>query len=205
MSGVYFLIVITLWIWLTKLLWTTWTTWRNAEKLNRRWVDAAAIVTGVLWFGASFWYGGGQKYYWDAQVRELCAKDGGVKVYETVKLPAEKFDKWGMPEMYHERVENKAAYRHDESQTVMESALGTGYIYKSEDHYYRKVNPAMIRYHHQAIRRSDGKVLGEAVSYGRGGGDLPGPWAPSNFHCPPTSESSENTLFKKIFVPTNRE
>ena len=31
----------------------------------------------------------------DVEVTRLCAIDGGIKVYETVKLPAERFDKWG--------------------------------------------------------------------------------------------------------------
>ena len=31
----------------------------------------------------------------DDEVRRLCAIDGGIKVYETVRLPAEKFDPYG--------------------------------------------------------------------------------------------------------------
>lgn len=31
----------------------------------------------------------------DDEVKRLCAIDGGIKVYETVKLPAERFDKYG--------------------------------------------------------------------------------------------------------------
>jgi hypothetical protein len=31
----------------------------------------------------------------DEEVKRLCAIDGGVKVYETVRLPAEKFNQWG--------------------------------------------------------------------------------------------------------------
>ena len=121
----------------------------------------------------------------DAEVKRLCAIDGGVKVYETVMLPPEKFNKYGQINFY--------------KPTQGENALGSVYIYKSEDHYYQEGNPAMVRYHHQVIRRSDGKKLGEAISYGRGGGDFPGPWEASNYHCPPTSESSEIVLFKKIF------
>jgi hypothetical protein len=144
---------------------------------------AVLIALGPLLAGC-------EKARLDAQVRELCAKDGGIKVYETVKLPAEKFNRWGQPNFY--------------DPTGGENALGPEYIYKSEDHYYPTGNPAMIRHHHQVMRRSDGKSLGEAISYGRGGGDLPGPWHGSSFRCPPTSESSEIALFKKTFVPINR-
>jgi hypothetical protein len=128
----------------------------------------------------------------DAEVKRLCAIDGGVKVYETVTLPPEKFNKYGQINFY--------------KPTQGENALGTEYIYKSEDYYYHQGHrggATMVRYHHQVIRRSDGKLLGETTSYGRGGGDLPGPWEPSSIHCPPTSESSEIALFKKIFLPMN--
>ena len=43
---------------------------------------------------------GCEKARLDQQVKELCAKDGGIKVYETVKLPADRFDQWGMVKPY---------------------------------------------------------------------------------------------------------
>ncbi len=132
-----------------------------------------------------------RKAYWDYQVRELCAKDGGIKVYETVKLLPEKFNEWGQVNFYRP--------------TQNENALGSEYIFKADENYYRKWNPSFVRYHHQVLRRSDGKLLGETTSYGRGGGDLPGPWEPSNYHCPPTSSSSEIALFKNIFVLSGKE
>lgn len=45
----------------------------------------------VLWL--FFWPS--EKDHLNAQMAELCKKDGGVKVYETVKLPAEMFDESG--------------------------------------------------------------------------------------------------------------
>jgi len=36
----------------------------------------------------------------DAEVKRLCAIDGGVKLYETVKLPPEKFNQWGQIKFY---------------------------------------------------------------------------------------------------------
>lgn len=121
----------------------------------------------------------------DAEVRRLCAIDGGIKVYETVKLSPEKFNQWGQINFYRP--------------TQGENALGPQYLYISEEHFYQKGNPSMVRYRHQVLRRSDGKLLGETTSYGRGGGDIPGPWEQSSYHCPPTSESSEIALFNKIF------
>lgn len=147
--------------------------------------DALALVLGAAWLGVSFWYGGGQKYYYDWQVERLCAKDGGVKVYETVKLPAEKFDKYGQINFYNP--------------TQKENALGPEYIYKSIDQYFRRENPEMWSIHNQILRRSDGKMLSEAKIYIRRGGDLPGPWHPSSFSCP-----KEIGLIEKTFVRSNK-
>ena len=36
----------------------------------------------------------------DDEVRRLCAIDGGIKVYETVTLPADRFDKYGQINFY---------------------------------------------------------------------------------------------------------
>ena len=173
MSGLYLLGVIALWLWLTRLMWKAWRRGRQAVNADRRrlW-NALAIVAGLLWFGASFWYGGGRKYYYDWQVEKLCAKDGGVKVYETVRLPAERFDKYGNVHI----PDKKDAKPEDE------------YYYVSETKYLREGSPKVIRMHTQIIRRNDGNVIEESVRYGRGGGDLPGPWHPSSFTCPSPTE-----------------
>jgi len=200
MSGLYLLGVIALWLWLTRLMWKAWRRGRQAVNADRRrlW-NALAIVAGLLWFGASFWYGGGRKYYYDWQVEKLCAKDGGVKVYETVRLPAERFDKFGMVKLYSEqRVENKSAYRHNDKQTVLEEVLGQEYIYRWITTYYRKGSPDIFRMHFQVIRLSDGKLLGESFFYKRGGGDLPGPWHGSSYMCPELSVA--NDVLRQVFV-----
>lgn len=189
MSGFYLIGVIVLWLWLTSLLWKGWRRWGKAENDNRNWRNGAAFVISILWFGASFWYAGGRKFYYDWQVEKLCAVDGGVKVYETVKLPADEFDKWGMPKIFRDEVENRAAYRNRDGQVAHEYFLGQVYILKRETRYLRQGNPKIVQMNTRIIRRSDGKVLGESVYYGRGGGDLYGPWHPSGFTCPdPTSK-----------------
>jgi hypothetical protein len=172
MSAVYLLIVFALWVGLSRALWKGWRRWRAAEGGNRRARDAAALIIGVLWLGVSFWYAGGQKIYYDMQVNRLCAIDGGIKVYETVRLPAERFDKYG-----NVRIPAKKDAR-----------PGDEYYYEVDYHYYRKGDPQMTRRQAQIIRRSDGKILGESISYSRGGGDLPGPWHGSSFICPPISK-----------------
>jgi len=123
----------------------------------------------------------------DAEVKRLCAIDGGIKVYETVRLPAERFDsRWHFINFYKPMQD--------------ENALGPDYQFKRDQHYYRQGNPEMSRIHYQVFRRGDGKLLGETVLYGRGGGDLPGPWHGSSFSCPPYAEAGENILLKKLFI-----
>lgn len=134
---------------------------------------------------------GCEKARLDEEVERLCAKDGGIKVYETVKLSPEKFNQWGQPNFY--------------KPTQGEHALGPEYSYKFDIHLYRNGNPQMSRYHIQVFRRSDGKLLGEAISYGRGGGDMPSPMHESSFSCPSINKINEVELFKKIFPAPSKE
>lgn len=122
----------------------------------------------------------------DAEVKRLCAIDGGVKVYETVALPAEKFNQRREINFYRP--------------AQGENALGPEYLYKREIRYllegeYEK--PAMWKTHEQVFRKADGRLLGESVSYARRGGDLPGPWHPSSYICP---ELKDLNLLEQVFV-----
>jgi hypothetical protein len=126
----------------------------------------------------------------DAEVKRLCAIDGGVRVYEAVKLPPEKFNQRGQV----------AFYRPGQG----EDALGPDYIFKSDEQYILggRSTPeeiAMRRIHSQVMRRADGKLLGEAVMYNRTGGDMPGPWMPSSYYCPDPREASSTVLVGRIF------
>ena len=69
--------------------------WRRAKDRPTKIIALLLIVPGFAWLAWTLY--GGEKAVLDRQVRELCAKDGGIKVYETVKLPAEKFNEWGRP------------------------------------------------------------------------------------------------------------
>jgi len=133
-----------------------------------------------------------EKVRLDREVDRLCAIDGGIKVYETVTLPADKFNERGEINFY--------------KPTQRENALGPEYIFKWDIHYYKKSDPSrqdihessMKRDHIQIIRKSDMKLLGEFVLYRRAGGDLPGPWHPSSYRCPGLEEN-EIILIKQIF------
>lgn len=118
----------------------------------------------------------------DREVERLCAIDGGIKVYETVKLPAERFDQYGQISIpYKENVKPE-----DE------------YYYESSTVYLIKGSPELRKYFSKIYRRSDDRLLGESTSYSRIGGDMPGPWQPSSFMCP--ADEGFNYLMKQIFI-----
>jgi hypothetical protein len=106
-----------------------------------------------------------------------------------VKLPAEKFNDYGQINFYHP--------------TQGQNTLGSEYLFERKTTYYRQGNPEMSRSHYQVIRRSDKKLLGELIRYGRGGGDMPGPWHDTSFSCPDPAEGALNTLLKSIFTKYN--
>ncbi len=136
----------------------------------------------------------------DREVDRLCAIDGGIKVYETAELPLDKFDKkYGQINFY--------------DPTQGENALGPEYIYQWDMHYYKKGHPVsqgahetvMRRDHFKIIQKSDMKLLGEFVKYHRAGGDFPGPWMPSVYHCPGTLKASSTILLHEVFVKSAEE
>jgi hypothetical protein len=174
------------WLWLTRLLWKGSRWFLGTTFANRAERVVLIVAIATIWLGASFWEAGGKKLYWDAKVRELCAQDGGVKVYETVTLPPEMFDKYANQNWILPSKDN--ATPSDE------------YYVETEEYYYRKAAPQIARTQHRIIRRSDRKVLGELIRYGRGGGDLPGPWHPSSFMCPDPANRNNKPFETSIFM-----
>lgn len=140
------------------------------------------VVIGTAGFLGWGWLVAGERLWLDHQVRELCAKDGGIKVYETVKLPAEEFNQWGQI-----RIPSKQAAKPDDQ-----------YFYESFTNYLRKGNPEIWQSQYKVYRRADNRLLGESLGYARRGGDLPGPWNESSFGCPRNTDITD--LNKQIFT-----
>jgi len=155
--------------------------WKNSKStLSKGFVVGVTTIVFVgLW-----WWAIGEKWMLDRQVRELCAKDGGVKVYETVKLS---------PGLMKKYTENITVIPYRKLKNTDE------YYMDWEITYLKKGNPSLQRSHFRLIRSIDQKLLGESVMYSRGGGDLPGPWHGSSFKCPePTQHLSlEFSVFLK--------
>lgn len=182
MSGFYLLALIGLWLFIGWVIYRLWKRCKPQEQKRK----VLHIVTGLLlfslWFGGAFWEVTGKKMYWDAKVREMCAIDGGNSVFETVVLPLDSFDKFGNVGIRSKRFAKESDQ----------------YYYEIEKIILRTDDPQILRYVTRIFRRSDGKVLGQSIRYGRGGGDLSGPWESSTYDCPPINNSGEN-LEKAIF------
>ena len=146
-------------------------------------------LTGFLWLAV------GETWLADQKVKELCAKDGGIKVYETVKLPAERFDEFGqfrvLPKLYMKPSDE--FFWEDDSQ-FYEKNKNPEWV---ENH--RDQSMEIIRSHYKLYRKLDNSLLGEAISYIRRGGGLPGPWHESSFICsgPTEQKSIESSIFLK--------
>jgi hypothetical protein len=125
----------------------------------------------------------------DEEVNRLCAIDGGIKVYETVKLPPEKFNKWSQVNFDVPREERKK--------------FESEYYYTHTILYYRKGNPELYRSHFKLFKSHDNVLLGETITYGRRGGDMVGPWHESYYRCPPSADISN--LKQSVFVPSAGE
>lgn len=123
----------------------------------------------------------------DREVKRLCAIDGGIAVYEMVRLPASRLDQYGQIQIpYKENLKPK-----DEYYKVWHVS------------YIKNGNPSLSRDHFQIVRQSDSKVLGESISYVRIGGDIPGPWHGSSFRCPENAGSP--FLARQIFIQLGKE
>lgn len=138
--------------------------WRRSRTDRSR---LLALVAGVAILLTPAAISNARKAYYDLQVRALCAKDGGVMVYETVRLTAERFDE----------LKRKNFVLEYQAKPTDE------YYIETAKHHYREGHLNVYRAHSKVLRRSDGKVLGEYIRYARVGGDLPGPWHHSSFSC----------------------
>jgi len=147
-----------------------------------------ALLIGLWWVVPTY-----RKERADALVQELCTKDGGIRVYETIPLPSGKFGKHGnvifpgnkgLPPFEKNATSGDEFYFTSETTWIVpDSGIGSLAVWKS---------------HQKLFRAVDHKLLGEAISYSRRGGDPIGPWHPSSFGCPRNADITY--LVKKALV-----
>ncbi len=156
--------------------------WIKGAKSRRH--KQMALLACTVWFLWLIWnLVGVEKILMDKKVDRLCAKDGGVKVYEMVTLSSDMFDK----------------YRYIDIPPKRKIKPEDEYYYTRETKYLIEGNPSMWRSHHRIYRKSDKKLLGESIRYARRGGDLPGPWHKSFYGCPNISKENKQ-IEKLIFI-----
>jgi hypothetical protein len=155
-----------------------------------------AVMVGIV--GMTLVLTGCEKFALDRQMEELCKKDGGVKVYETVTLPVSMFDQWGDP---------FPGWRAKVLQGKPEERLGSEYRYVVETIYLKQGDPLkgegrLDRTSERIYRRDDGKLIGEAISYGRSGGDFIAYAHPTSKSCPVAQ--SESDLIRSVFIKNGK-
>lgn len=107
---------------------------------------------------------GCERYSLDRQMEGLCAKDGGLRVYERIALSADKFNEYGDPIP-------------GTQSASLEERLGVEYRLEHEFTYLKQGDPVrgegrLARFKWRVVRVTDSKLLADAVVYGRSGGDF---------------------------------
>lgn len=129
-------------------------------------VSLAITLTGCLG------YVPGQQSFWDAQVREMCAKDGGVTIYEKLRISESEIDLLG-------RVDGKIDVPIKQLAKPNAPAYAELKITNLQDG-----NPQVTRTESTITRRKDRVTIARWIVYSRFGGDLPSLAHPSTFRCP---------------------
>lgn len=130
---------------------------------------AASMVAVVL--GGCMGWAPGRQAYWDAQVKEMCEKDGGVTVYERVKLTQSEYQQLGGARGIVPVPSRNTA------------RTGNPFVADTTITKIREWNPEVYRQETLIIRVADGKILSRQIQYGRIGGDFPSPGHPSSYGC----------------------
>ena len=137
---------------------------------------------------------GCERWALDNQMEELCAKDGGVKVYEKVTLPASDFSNVGQPlARYAQIARSDADYYGPDYKYVNKREILVGKNARPEHG-----EGVLAREYSAVYRRSDDKLLGESVLYSRGGGDFfTFGFQPSGNVCPLRGPDLARSIFVK--------
>ena len=132
----------------------------------------AITILLTLWLGIPAL----KKWQADKLVNELCDKYGGSKIYEAVKLPADKFDAFGQailpPDIKYANAHD--SYYYDISKN---DVRGNSSSMQPRD-------LVVWRSETKIIRAADKKVMARLISYTRRGGDAASPFNPSHYSCP---------------------
>jgi hypothetical protein len=118
-------------------------------------------MAAMIWMSSAL--SGCERYWLDREMAELCKKDGGMQIYETVTLPPAEY----------ETIDNYVI-----TAKSREEYFGPDYRFVETEEYIKgkdndpaKGRGRLLRSHAAIHRRSDDRLLGEQVQYIRSGGD----------------------------------
>ena len=143
---------------------------------------------------------GCERWALDRQMEELCKKDGGVKVYETVTLPATYFEHSGRLKVSQSMAYGVSSEREetqfqrvgdDEYRIITKRQILAGATANPE-----RGEGRLVRLHWAIYRWPDRKLLGEQVEYRRVGGDsFTFGFHPSSASCPRVDRDVQQIAF----------
>lgn len=162
----------------------------SSNYLNR--MALRLLVAGVIvvWLGGCAGYVPGRQTYWDAKVKELCARDGGVTVYQKVRLTREQLGKGVLPTTADGRIGVAIkALTHPEAPVYAVDKITT----------LNERNPRVTRVETNIVRTTGDAIVAKRVRYARFGGDFPtGISEPSTFLCP-EAQRLATELHQRLF------
>lgn len=142
-----------------------------------------SIAAAIVMIAGCVGYVPGRQAYWDSKVKEMCDKDGGVTVFETVQLGTQ--DHRNIDEILDVLPRDKDSMLASRKPYYLQVTQST----------IRQSNPVVMRGKTEIYRRSDSKLLGRSVRYWRTGGDFPtGLSQGTHYICPANSKLVERVF-----------
>ncbi|MBE7418529.1 MAG: hypothetical protein HS128_12430 [Ideonella sp.] len=151
------------------------------------------VVLTVLVAGW-FFYVEHRRQYWDDKAKALCAKEGGVQVFERVLLQDRRYvDKDG-----NIRIPVQLGAAPGGSLLPFAAKVGDLFVVRDTLTVIRAEDPRVVRTDVSLVRTADDKVLGTLTSFLRVGGDFVVIDAESRFRCP--ADLDVNELSRQVFL-----
>lgn len=154
------------------------------------WLGAVVLgLVAILVLVVGFYEG--RKAYWDYQIKEMCERDGGVSVYDRVRISRVDIHRHVLPMTADGRL----------GFTVKELAHPEAPIYAVERvTYLREDNPRVRRIESVIMRRANETVVAKWVIYARAGGDVPTGFSEeTSFICPDLQKMTSD-LSERLFI-----
>ena len=158
--------------------------WRT--RMKNAWISLA--VCSLVGCGG---WAPGKQAYWDAQLKEMCQRDGGLTVYQRVPVSKDQISRRVLPMTRDGRL----------GFALRDLAHPDAPVYSVEKiTTLRDSDPIVRRTESAIVRRSDQVVVGRWIRYARVGGDLPtGLSEGTSFVCPDMQQLTSD-VHNRLFL-----